>query len=150
MATAPQPVTADVRVFIARRPEAVFDYFADLRNEPEYNRQVRGILKTSPDPIGADTTFEGLHRGFGRITWRLAEYDRPRHVAIEGIVGRGLYRWVSDLEPAGNGTWINGHMEWRPPPPWRHFRGLLGRVLAWNARRAFRRFAVMVESRASP
>jgi hypothetical protein len=70
-----RPVTARVRIFIACMPEVVFDYFADLRNEPQYNRQVSGITKTSPGPLGLGTTFQGSHRGFGRVTWRLSEYD---------------------------------------------------------------------------
>jgi hypothetical protein len=62
------PITIQVRVYVARTPEVVFDYFADLRNEPQYNGQVRDIVKTSPDPIAKDTTFEGWHRGIGRVT----------------------------------------------------------------------------------
>jgi len=41
-------VTAQVRIFIRREPNVVFDFFADLRNEPRYNQQVSGIRKTSP------------------------------------------------------------------------------------------------------
>jgi hypothetical protein len=51
-------VTARVRTFIAREPETVFDYFADLRNEPNYNGQVSAIRKSSPGPIGNNTVFE--------------------------------------------------------------------------------------------
>jgi hypothetical protein len=145
--TAPDPrlVTAEVRVYVAREQDAVFDYFADLRNEPRYNGQVAGITKTSPGPIGADTTFEGSHRGFGRVTWRLSEYERPRHVVIEGLVGQGVYRWTSDFEAAEGGTWMTGRMEWEPPARWRLFRRLLALILKWNARRSFRRFAHVLE-----
>ena len=139
------PVTARVRTFIAREPEAVFDYFADLRNEPTYNRQVSAIRKTSPGPIGNNTVFEGSHRGFGRVTWRLAEYERPKHLAIEGGVGQGAYRWTSDFEPAASGTWMTGTMEWQPTPAWRPFRRLLGLILGWNARRSFRRMAQVLQ-----
>src|SRR6185503_12807423 len=66
---ASRPVTAQVRTFIARRPDVVFDYFADLRNEPQYNRQGREITKTSPGPIARGTRFEGAHSGLGRVTW---------------------------------------------------------------------------------
>jgi hypothetical protein len=123
----PRTVTGQVRIFIARMPEVAFDYFADLRNEPEYNRQVSGITKTSPGPVGQDTRFEGSHRGFGRATWRLSEYQRPEHVVIEGNVGQGAYRWTSDFEAAEGGTWMTGRMQWLPPRRWRPFRGLLGR-----------------------
>ena len=139
------PVTARVRTFISREPEAVFDYFADLRNEPDYNQQVSGIRKTSPGPIGQNTLFEGSHRGLGRVTWRLTEYERPRHVTIEGGVGQGAYRWTSDFEPAEGGTWMTGTMEWQPTPRWRRFKPVLGLILHLNARRSFRRMAQVLQ-----
>ncbi len=140
-----RPVTARVRVFIACMPEVVFDYFADLRNEPQYNRQVSGITKTSPGPVGLGTTFQGSHPGFGRVTWRLSEYERPGHVVIEGNVGQGAYRWTSDFEAAEGGTWMTGRMEWLPPRRWRPFRRLLGAMLHWNARRSFRQMAEVLQ-----
>lgn len=143
MQSSPQgaPVTARVRVYVPREPGAVFDYFADLRNEPKYNGQVSGIRKTSPGPVALDTTFEGFHRGFGHVSWRVSEFERPKHVAIEGGVGRGSYRWTSDFEPANGGTWMIGSMEWLPTPLWRHFRPLLEIALRFNARRTFGRMA---------
>jgi hypothetical protein len=143
----PRPITAQVRVFIACTPDVVFDFFADLRNEPQYNSQVSGITKTSPGPIGPNTTFEGRHRGFGHVTWRLAEYLRPRCVVVEGIVGQGVYRWTSDFAAANGGTWMTGRMEWQPPPRWRPFQPLLAAILQWNARRSFRLMAEVLQSR---
>jgi hypothetical protein len=145
----PRLVTAEVRVFIAREPDPVFDFFADLRNEPQYNGQVAGVVKTSPGPIGPNTTFEGSHRGFGRVTWRLSEYERPRHVVIEGVVGRGVYRWTGDFESAEGGTSMTGRMEWLPPARWRPFRRMLAAILRWNARRSFRRFAEALQAQGS-
>ena len=139
------PITARVRTFIARDRDAVFDYFVDLRNEPEYNGQVSGIRKSSDGPIGQGTLFEGAHRGLGRVTWRVAEYERPRHVAIEGGVGQGAYRWTSDFEPADGGTWMTGRMEWQPTRPWRLLRPLLRIVLQLNARRSFGRMARVLQ-----
>jgi polyketide cyclase/dehydrase/lipid transport protein len=139
------PITAQVRIFVGRPQGQVFDYLADLRNEPAYNGQVSGIRKTSPGQIGRDTSFEGSHVGLGRVTWRLAEYDRPRHVVIEGGVGQGSYRWTSDFQPADGGTWMTGTMEWQAPPRWRAVRPLLGAILRFNARRSFRRMAEVLE-----
>ena len=138
-------VTATVEVFIRREPEAVFDYVADLRNEPQYNGQVSAITKTSEGPIGQGATFEGMHTGFGPVSWRLSEYDRPVHVAIEGRVGKGTYRWLSEFESTAGGTAMRGRMEWLPPDRWRPFRPLLGAILGWNARRSFRRMAEVLE-----
>lgn len=140
-------ISADIELHVARDPEAVFDYFVDLRNEPQYNGQVSGIRKTSPGPIGPETTFEGRHRGFGSVTWRLSEYDRPRHAVIEGEIGGGTYRWSSDLAAIPGGTRMKGHMEWRSPSRWGPLRPLLAAILAWNARRSFRRMATVLEAK---
>jgi hypothetical protein len=139
------PITARVRVFIPREPEVVFDYFADLGNEPQYNGQVSEIVKTSPGPVGPNTTFEGSHVGLGRVSWRLSEYNRPTHVVIDGGVGQGRYRWISDFAAAEGGTWMTGQMEWQPPDRWRPLRPLLARILLWNARRSFRRFGRVLQ-----
>ena len=143
----PAPVVARVRIFIPRTPEEVFDFFADLRNEPQYNAQVSGVRKTSPGPIGRDTTFAGSHVGLGKVTWRLSDYDRPKHIVVEGGVGQGAYRWTSDFEAADGGTWMTGGMEWQPSRNWGPFRSLLRAILQLNARRSFRRMgAVLVTS----
>jgi hypothetical protein len=133
-----------VRLFIPRAPQDVFDFFADLRNEPHYNGQVSAIRKTSPGPIGPNSTFEGRHRGFGPVSWQLTEFDRPTHVVVEGRVGEGVYRWTSNFEAAAGGTWMTGRMEWQPPHRWRPFRRVLGAMLYLNARRSFRRMSRML------
>ena len=76
-------VEAEHETRITRSPEAVFDFFADLRNEPKWNHgHVRDVQMTSAPPIGQGTTFEGKHPGFGTATWKLVEYVRPRHLVI--------------------------------------------------------------------
>jgi len=91
---------------IARSPEAAFDFFADLRNEPEWNHaHVHDVRMTSPPPIGQGTTFEGRHPGFGTATWQLVEYDRPRHLVIEGFVGKAPYRYVGATAKTAPDGW---------------------------------------------
>jgi hypothetical protein len=140
-------VTAQMRLFIPRAPEVAFDFFADLRNEPRYNAQVSAVRKTSSGPVSLNTTFEGRHRGFGAVTWQLTEFDRPNHVVVEGRVGDGVYRWTSDFEPALDGTWMIGRMDWQPPRRLRPFRRLLSLILSMNARRSFGRMARLLSAR---
>ncbi len=96
-ASQPASVTARVRIFIAREQEVVFDYFADLRNEPQYNR---AGLWNPQDFARADRAKHHL-RG-------IACWPRASHLAtigvrtadarlIEGGVGQGAYRWTSDF-----------------------------------------------------
>ncbi|MBP6392572.1 MAG: SRPBCC family protein [Flavobacteriales bacterium] len=145
MSASPAIIRADVSVHIRCDPEIVFNYFADLRNEPEYNSLVSDVTKTSPGPIGTGTTFTGRHRGFGPVTWRLVTFEPPKRLVIDGVVGRGRYRWTSDLERTTEGTVLTGHMEWEPAGCLRWFRPLLRPLLSWRARRSFRRMAARLD-----
>ena len=84
-----------------------------------------------------------IHPGVEVRPWELVEFDAPRHVVIEGNVGGGTYRWVSDFEPAseGIGTQMRGRMERSPGRALSFFSALLRPLLALSARRSFGRFA---------
>ena len=143
-------VSAAREIFIRRRPEDVFAYFADLRHEPEWNRgHVRGVIMTSRGPIGLGTTFEGHHPGFGKATWRLVDFDPPRHLEIEGTVGHAPYRYAGDLEPAPGGTRFRGCVRWEPRGAWRLLGPLAGAVLNVQARRSFGNLRDVLERTAS-
>ena len=143
-------ISTSVRLHTARRPEDVFTFFVDLRNEPSQNPEVRNIRKTSPGAIGPGTTFEGEHVGFGRVSWRLREFEPPRHVVIEGEVGGSPYRWTGDFLASGDGTDMVGRMEWHPRGLWRAIGPVARVLLALNARLAFRRFKAALERRSHP
>jgi hypothetical protein len=146
-----QVVLVTTEVVIHRDPPAVFAYFTDLRNEPEWNRgHVRNVKKTSPGPIGLGTTFEGDHPGFGKATWCLREYEQPRHVVIEGEVGGAPYRCVSDLERGKEGTVLRSRIEWEPAGWWAALGPVLPVILRLQAHRSFRHLRTALERRSSP
>lgn len=132
---------------IRRDPATVFDYFADLRNEAVWNRgHVRDIVMTSVPPIGLGTTFEGHHAGFGRATWRLREYDRPHHLVIDGVVGRGTYIFVVDLSATEDGCELRSRVDWSPAGLVTLLGPLLRPLLYFQAWRSFRRLRRVLES----
>jgi hypothetical protein len=139
-------ISAEVEIRIQREPEVVFAYFADLRNEPEWNRgHVREVRMTSPDPIGLGTTFEGKHPGFGMATWRLTEYDPPKHIVIEGFAGSAPYRYVGNLERLDGVTLFRGRVEWEPAGNLRVLGPLLNLILGIQAKRSFRNLRLALE-----
>jgi hypothetical protein len=118
-----------------------------LRNEAVWNRgHVRDMVMTSPPPIGRGTTFEGTHIGFGRATWELVEYERPRHLVVRGLVGRGTYSYEADLEPATGGCELRGRIVWRPVGIVAFFGPLLRPLLCFQAWRSFRHLRRAFES----
>ena len=143
-----KPIATQVEVFIPRPPQAVFEYFADLRHEPEYNARVHDVRKTTDGPLACGTRFEGLHDGIGTVSWTLVEFAAPRHLAIEGHVGKGVYRWVSDFEvaPIGEGTTVHGRLEWQPAGALARLGPLLQPLLGFEARRTFRRLSAALAS----
>ena len=131
-------ISAESEIRIDREPEVIFAYFADLRNEPEWNRgHVQNVIMTPSEPIGLGTTFEGKHHGFGVATWRLTEYNPPRHIIINGVTGGAPYRYVGNLEREGNATIFRGCIEWEPRGVWRAFGLLLPLILKFQAKRSF-------------
>ena len=133
-------ISAEVEVLIEWEPEIVFAYFADLRNEPKWNRgHVKDVTMTSSEPIGLGTTFEGKHSSFGKATWRLAEYDPPLRIVVDGLVGRAPYRYVGNLERQDGATMFRGRIEWEPYGAWRALGPLLPFILKFQAKHSFKR-----------
>ena len=142
----PGVVASGHEIRIAASPDAAFDFFADLRNEPKWNQgHVRDVRMTSAPPIGRGTTFEGMHPGFGTATWRLLEYERPRHLVIDGFAGSAPYRYVGDFEPVDGGTLFRGRVEWEPRGIWRALGPLLHPLLKLRVRRSFENLRTALE-----
>jgi hypothetical protein len=106
-------------ILIERPVGEVFDFVADERNEPSYNRRmVRAELITSGD-IGVSTKFQTELKTMGRavpMTVEFTRFERPRVLAsrtrssmmeTEGaltfaaVAGGTLMRWSWEVRPRG-------------------------------------------------
>jgi hypothetical protein len=142
-------IRAHCDITIQRQPDEVFRYFADLRNEPQWNHgHVQTVVMTTPEPIGLGTSFEGYHPGFGRATWRIVEFVPPSRIAIEGEVGNGTYRYAGNLSPRDGATRFQGIIDWQPGGPLRFLGPLLSLVLRIQARRSFSNLRAELERNA--
>ena len=66
-----------------RRPiEAVFDYFADFRNENEWNAVARDARLLTEPPIAAGSRFSIVYTRVGTMEYEISAFDRPRHLAV--------------------------------------------------------------------
>jgi hypothetical protein len=64
---------------IAAPAEMVFDYVTDVRQEPEWNPQLREAEKLTPGPIGTGTRYRvRFGRGVGTAVIENTAFDRPR------------------------------------------------------------------------
>jgi uncharacterized protein YndB with AHSA1/START domain len=71
----------------ARRAEEVFDLLADMRNAASWDPGDATLVSAGPDGgVGPGATFDVTLRLAGRprhVTYRVADYDRPRRVVLE-------------------------------------------------------------------
>ena len=84
----------------------VFDFVADARNEPVYNRQMLAVQMLTPGPVGVGSRFAATHRGRRRpmeLETELTEFQRPRRL------GPRPPRW-----PAGS---VSGVLTFEPVGP---------------------------------
>lgn len=104
---------------IGRPVEDVFDFAADERNEPRYNRRMVRAEKLTPGPIGVGTRFRADMKAIPRpteMTTELTGFERPRSLTLTtrlswmDIEGRLTFdpvpegtrmRWQWELHPHG-------------------------------------------------
>jgi uncharacterized membrane protein len=84
----------DGEIIIRRPVEEVFDFVADQRNEPRYNRRMTSSELLTPEPIGQDSRFKAEMRMLGRLvdlTVDFTRFERPRLLgSISHSLPRGL------------------------------------------------------------
>jgi hypothetical protein len=112
-------VTIQGQTVIARPVEEVFDFVADERNEPKYNRRMIRAEKLTSGPVGLGTQWTATIAARGRpidMTIDVTDYHRPHRLGsvtrmstarIQGAVAFQRHpagtrlRWSWDLQPHG-------------------------------------------------
>jgi uncharacterized protein YndB with AHSA1/START domain len=115
---------------IAAPPEAVFDYLADARNEPEWLPGAHGIEKTSEGEIGLGTTFRGEYARAGTIEVEIVEFERPTRLTFRGRAKGMTFDDAITLTPEHAGTRLEAEMATQPRGLFKLLAPLMGRVIA--------------------
>jgi len=76
-------ITASWTVRIERPVEKVFDYVADLENEPEWNPDASNVVRVSDGPVGLGTEWEEDFARVGHYLTTIARYERPSVVEFD-------------------------------------------------------------------
>jgi carbon monoxide dehydrogenase subunit G len=94
-------------IMINRPVEEVFDFVADVRNEPRYNpRMVRAEMLT-PEPVGLGSRFRAEMRTKPRpmeMTTEFTGYERPRRLALTSHLSTMEVRGGLTFDPVAGGT----------------------------------------------
>ncbi len=131
---------------VIRRPvEDVFDFVADERNEPRYNRQMTSVALLTPEPIGSGARFRAELRMGRRKVDMIAEFTQFERPRLLGSTTQSVIRGnrkpsmltVGELsfEPVAEGT----RMRWRWQVETPGLMRIFGPVIVWMGRRQERR-----------
>ena len=97
-------IRASWQMRIARPVEEVFDYIADLQNEPEWNPDASNVVRTSPGQIGLGTVWEEDFRRVGHYVTTVDEYERPSVVSFDARNDRADAHVRFELSADGPGA----------------------------------------------
>ncbi|TKJ32321.1 SRPBCC family protein [Blastococcus sp. CCUG 61487] len=104
-------------VLIRRPVEEVFDFVADNRNEPTYNRNMAVSKKTTDGPIGVGTRFRATMRSRPRPLQMEVTYtgfDRPHQIASNTRMSAADFSGTLTFTPTPAGTRLRWSWEARP------------------------------------
>ena len=119
---------------IARPVEEVFDFVADERNEPKYNRRMVRVDKVTPGPITDGTRWSATVESRGQpieLNIEVTDYTRPSRLASTTRMPAAEIRGAVTFEPAPGGTRMRWSWELQPKGALR----LMGPVIARLGRR---------------
>ena len=105
-------------ITIGRPVEEVFDFVADERNEPRFNRRMRRVEKISDGPIGAGTRFRAEITRMRRtveMTIEFTGYERPWRLASSTHMSTMDIDGALTFEPVPEGTRMSWSWEVETP-----------------------------------
>jgi hypothetical protein len=95
-------ITASWQIRIARPPEQVFDFVADLHNEPQFNPDASNIVQESPGPIGPGTVFTEDFKRIGSFRTTIDRYERPGALGFDARNPKADANVQFTFSPAGD------------------------------------------------
>src|SRR5919201_2888555 len=104
-------------ITIARPPAEVFDYIADVRNDPSWHTDVLEV-RSSTEVVGMGTTFDVRVKpsmGVSEGTMTVSRFEPGRLIEFDGRMGRMAPRVTNICEPDAQGTLVTRRVEIEPP-----------------------------------
>ena len=105
------------QISIARPPAEVFDYIADVRNDPSWHTDVLEV-RSSTEVVGMGTTFDVRVKpsmGVSEGSMTVSRFEPGRLVEFRGQMGKMAPTVTNICEPDGKGTRVTRRVELEPP-----------------------------------
>jgi uncharacterized protein YndB with AHSA1/START domain len=122
-------IRARGQIRIERPPEAVFDFLADLTNEPLFNPDARDIVKVSEGDVRLGTVYTETVKPLGFFEVRVHQFERPRLLGYDAKNTHADIRVLFRFEHADGGTKLTAEMEMEPKGTFRLLTPLLGPMM---------------------
>jgi uncharacterized protein YndB with AHSA1/START domain len=109
-------------VAIERRPEEVWAYIADPRNDPHWCAKVMSVQQVSGKGPGSEARYRVIHRPVRlkkpkELAVTVEEFTPPHRMRLREEDDDGVFDVTYELQPAENGTRLTQHDEiaWKIP-----------------------------------
>jgi uncharacterized protein YndB with AHSA1/START domain len=102
-------IKIDREIVVARPPEAVFDYLADVERFPQWQPAIERAEQLTPGPLAAGTQLRLVIRaptGPTEVTGEVVTLDRPTLLAVRTLTGPAAVEARCALSAADDGTRI--------------------------------------------
>jgi uncharacterized protein YndB with AHSA1/START domain len=111
-------IAAESSTSIARPAAEVFEFVADVRNDPRWHTDILEAHLTGEEPIGQGSTFAVKFKPFmgqseGSVT--VAKYEPPRRLELRGQMGKMAPTLTLSVEPQGDGSRFTRRVGMEPP-----------------------------------
>lgn len=100
-------IKIDREIDVARPPEVVFDYLADVARFPEWQPAIERAEQLTPGPLAQGTRLRLVIRaptGPTEVTGEVVALERPSMLAVRTLTGPAGVDARCTLSPAGAGT----------------------------------------------
>ena len=99
-------------IFIARPPEDIWNFLADINNDQKWRKGLKETRWTSDEPSLIGSTAVYVFEGIGEVHWKLTEWEENRVIGWDYVGGRldgghGSYR----MAPENGGSRMAMRME---------------------------------------
>ena len=107
----------EVKVWIEAAPEGVFDFIANVENNPRWQRGMREAHWTSAMPIGVGSTYSQVASFLGKrieSRFEIVEYEPGRRIKGRTTASTFPITFTRSVEPEGAGTRVTALVEGNP------------------------------------
>ena len=110
-------------ITIARTPDEVWDFIADMRNDPRWCPKVVSVEQLAGEGPGPGAKYRVMHQPRPRrppvhLSVDVVEFERPRRMRVLEEDCDGVFNVLYVLEPADAGTRLKqcDEIEWKVSP----------------------------------